>query len=109
MYVISAMLVSILLAFRLAVMFQCLIAYHVKMTPIYVTPASVTVIIWRPQSYAPCVRMLYPFALGAPPMELFVSNALLDLFSIFNFTVKNVVILWIIADYATIRLPALAA
>ena len=103
------MLVSILLAFKLAVMFQCLIAYHVKMTPIYVMPASVTVIIWLLQSYALCVRMLYHFVLGVPPMELFVSNALLDLFSIVNFIVRNVAILWIIADYAIIRLPALAA
>ena len=103
------MLVSILLAFRLAVIFQWCTAYHVKMTPIYVMPASMTVIIWLLQSYALCVRLLYPIVLGALLMELYVSNALLGLFSIVNFIVKNVVILWIIADYAIIRLLALAA
>ena len=103
------MLVSILLAFRLAVIFQWCIAYHVKMTPIYVMPASMTVIIWLLQSYVLCVRILYPIVLGVPPMELYVSNALLGLFSIVNFIVKNVVILWIIADYVIIRLLALAA
>lgn len=53
--------------------------------------------------------MLFPFALDALLMELYVYNVLLGLFSIVNLIVKNVVILSIIVDFVLMHPLALAA
>lgn len=93
MYAMSAMVVFFLLDFSHAVMFQCHFVRHVKMIRTYVMHVSMINITCRLQFCVLYVKMLFHIVLSVLLMEPYASNALLDLFSIVNFTVKNVVIL----------------